>query len=268
MAPTLLEIKDFLKCAIYVWKVVSRLPTYWRLKSLFGPLIGRKNLLYISLPSIYFRCTNGQKFQAYKRRGSMPGYVSTDIPWIRPHDSYAASHMSVLLSEFIGKIEIVSDEDIERKMMSENLICIGGQTNWLFEEFVIKQKILFPLEYRIDQEKRFDGFYNLEMDKSYESQDKKYSYGILAVVRNPQAYNKRIVFISGLDAKVTLEMPIILRNNLKKIYQRKKLIGLFRSDFYCVWRFERTGDRLVPLTFVDIFIGRISNKTNLQQSTV
>jgi hypothetical protein len=174
--------------------------------------------------------------------------------------------MSVLFSQFVGKIEIVPDEDIDREMMRENLVCIGGQTNWVFEEFVIKQKFLFPLEYRIDQKERFDGFYNLKTNESYESRDPKYSYGILAVVRNTQAYNKRIVFVSGLDAIATLEIAITLRDHLRTVYQKARSVRLHRSDFYCIWRFKRRkGDPKVPLIFDDVFIGKISNKTSLQR---
>lgn len=266
MDATLSQIKVFLKIAIFVWKIVSRLPTFWKLKSLFGPLIGRKKLLYISLPSIYIKCTNGQNVQAYKKRGSMPGGVRTDLPWVRPHDSNAASNIKVLFSDFVGDINIVPDEDIDREMIRENLVCIGGQTNWVFSQFVIKENYLLPLEYRIDQNKRIDGFYDLEMNKSYESRDGNYSYGLLAVVRNTQAYNKRIVFVSGLDADSTLEITITLRSNLRKIYQQAKAVKLLRSDFYCICRFKRTGDRQVPLTFDDVFIRRINDKTRSQRN--
>lgn len=264
MGDTLSQIKTIFKIAIFVKNIVSRLPTFWMLKSLFGPLIGRKKLLYISLPSIYVKCANGKNVQAYKKRGSMPGGVRTDLPWVRPHDSNAASNIKVLISDFVGDLNIVPDENIDREMIRENLFCIGGQTNWVFDQFVIKENYLLPLEYRIDQNKRFDGFYDLEMNESYESRDRNYSYGLLAVVRNTQAYNKRIVFISGLDADSTLEITIMLRDNLRKIYQKAKAVKLLRSDFYCICRFKRTGDRQVPLIFDDVFIRRISDKTTSQ----
>ena len=228
------------------------------LKSLFGPVIGREKLLYISLPSIYVQCTGGQNVQGYKKRGSMPGGVKTDLPWVRPHDSNAASNIKVLFSGFVGDVNIVPDEDIDKEMIRENLVCIGGQTNWVFWQFVINENCLSPLEYRIEQSKGFDGFYDLEIKKSYESRDDNYAYGILAVVRNPQAYNKRLVFVSGLDAHSTLEITMTLKDNLRKIYQKAKAVKVLRSDFYCICRFKRTGDRKIPLTFDDVLIRRIT----------
>lgn len=266
MGDTLSEIKAFFKFAIFVKNIVSKLPTFRMLKSLFGPLIGRKKLLYISLPSIYVKCPNGQNVQPYRKRGSMPGGVRTDLPWVRPHDSNAASNIKVLFSDFAGEINIVPDEDIDGGMIRENLVCIGGQSNWVFEQFVIKQNYILPLEYRIAQNKRFDGFYNLETDESYESRDRHYSYGLLAVVRNAKAYNKRIVFVSGLDADATLEIAITLRDNLRRIYQRAKSVKLLRSDFCCICRFKRTRDRQVPLIFDDVFIWKISDKTSPQRN--
>ena len=145
----------------------------------------------------------------------MLGGVRTDLPWVRPHDSNAASYIKVLFSDFVGDIKIVPDEDINDRMIRENLVCIGGQSNWVFEQFVINQNYLLPLEYRIDRTNGIDGFYNSEINQSYESQDRHYSYGLLAVVRNPQAYNKRIVFVSGLDADSTL--VLMCNKNPEKI---------------------------------------------------
>lgn len=261
MVDTCSEIKGLLKIASFFKNVVLKLPTFQRLKYLFGPLIGRKRLVYISLPSFYIECVNKKAFRAYKKRYPMPGNVRSDLPWIRPHDSNAASDIKVLLSDFAGDISILPDEDIVGKMIHENLVCIGGQTNWVFWQFVIQKKCLLPLEYRIDRQGGFDGFYDVETDKCYESGDRDYAYGLLAVIKNTQAHNRRIVFISGLDADVTMYITKTLRHNLKKIRQSAKL-GIFGyPEFYCIFRFKRTGDRKVPLLFNDIIIRKIRSRT-------
>jgi len=262
MGVTLSEIKAFIKFSIFIKNISTKLPTFWMLKSLFGPFIGRKKLLYISVPSIYVKCPNGNAVQPYRKRGSMLGGVRTDLPWVRPHDGNAASYIKVLFSDFVEDIKIVPDEDIDDRMIRENLVCIGGQSNWVFEQFVINQNYILPLEYRIDRNKVIDGFYNSETGQSYESQDRHRSYGLLAVVRNPQAYNKRIVFVSGLDADSTLEIARTLKDNLNKIYQKAKSVKLIRSDFYCICCFKRTGDPKIPLIYDDVFISKISANTS------
>jgi len=261
MGLTYSDVKAFIKIAVFIKNILSKFPTFWMLKCLFGlPLIGQKKLLYISLPSIYIKCPNDVAAQAYRRRGTMHGGVRTDIPWVRPHDSDAASYIKVLLSDFVGDIRIVSDEDIDDSTINENLVCIGGQSNWVFEQFVINNDYISPLEYKINQNKGIDGFYNLSQNQSYESSDKDYLYGLLAVVRNPHAYNKRIIFVSGLDADATLETAKTLKDNLKKIYQKAKSVKHRRSGFYCICRFKRTGDRTIPLIYDDVFINNISDK--------
>ena len=172
------------------------------------------------------------------------------------------SYIKVLFSDFVGDINIVPDEDIDNRMIRENLVCIGGQSNWIFEQFVINKNYISPLEYRIDKNKGIDGFYHSNENQSYESSDKVYSYGLLAVVRNPHAYNKKIVFVSGLDADATLEIARTLKDNLNKIYQKAKSVKLNRSDFYCICRFKRTGDRKIPVIYDDIFISKISANTS------
>lgn len=260
MDVTFSEVKAFIKFSIFIKNILTKLPTFWMLKSLFGPLIGRKKVLYISLPSIYLRCPNDNVVQPYRRRGSMPGSVRIDLPWIRPHDSNAASNIKLLFSDFVQEIKIVPDEDIDNKMIRENLVCIGGQSNWIFEQFVMTNNYILPLEYRIDQNKKKDGFYNSMINKSYESDDKNYLYGLLAIIRNPHSYNKRIVFASGLDADATLEITRALKDNLIEIYRKAKSIKHRRSGFYCICRFKRTGDRKTPLIYDDVFVNNISVK--------
>jgi len=188
----------------------------------------------------------------------MLGGVRTDLPWVRPHDSNSASYIKVLFSDFVQDIKIVPDEDIDDRIIRENLVCIGGQSNWVFEQFIINQNYILPLEYRIDRSKGIDGFYNSKTSQSYESNDNNYSYGILSVIRNPHSYNKRIIFASGLDADATLEITKALKDNLKKIYRKAKSIKRRRSGYYCVLRFKRTGDHKIPLIFDEVIIRRIT----------
>jgi len=260
---TVSVVKDSIKFVLFMRNILTKLLTYRRLKSLFGPLIGRKKFLYISLPSIYLKCPMGNAIQPYRKRGSMHGGVRPDLPWIRPHDSNAASYIKVLFSDFVGSVEIVLDENIDIEKIHENIVCIGGQSNWVFERFAINNNYLSPLEYRIDKEKGIDGFYNLEMNQSYESNDSDYSYGLFAVIRNPQANNKRIVFVSGLDADATLGIAISLKDNLYTIYKKVRSIKTRHSDFYCIYRFKRTGDPKTPLCYDKVCISKISDKTRI-----
>lgn len=257
---TVSVVKNSIKFVLFIRNISTKLLTFWMLKSLFGPFIGRKKFLYISLPSIYLKCPMGNAIQPYRKRGFMHGGVRADLPWIRPHDSDAASHIKVLFSDFVGSVNIILDENIDNGMIRENVVCIGGQSNWIFEQFAINNNYLSPLEYRIDQKKGIDGFYNLEMNKSYESNDSDYSYGLFAVIRNPHANNKRIVFVSGLDADATLGIAISLRYNLYKIYQKLRSAKIRRSDFCCIYRFKRTGDLKSPLMYDKVFISKISDK--------
>lgn len=251
------QAKVAFKIAKFVWNILSRLPTYWKLRSIFGPLLGRKKRIYITQPSIRFECAEGQSIKAFKKRGSMPGGVRIDLPWARPHDSDAAANVKVLLSEFVGDVSIVPDEDIDEKMIRENIVCIGGQSNWVFEKFVVDNNYIAPLEYRINKNKKIDGFYNLSQNQSYESCDKNYLYGLLAVITNPNASDKRIVFISGLDADSTLEITKTLNDNLKKIYLKVKLVKARHSGFFCIFRFKRLDDSKIPLIYDDVFIDEI-----------
>lgn len=263
MEVTLSSVMNFFKFILFIKNILSKLLTFWMLKSLFGPFIGQKKFLYISLPSIYLKCPMGNAIQPYRKRGFMHGGVRTDLPWIRPHDSDAASYIKVLFSDFVGSINIVPDENIDNRMIRENVVCIGGQSNWVFEQFAINNNYLSPLEYRIDQKKGIDGFYNLEMNQSYESNDSNYSYGLFAVIRNPHANNKRIVFVSGLDADATLEIAISLKDNLYKICQKVRSVKTRHSDFFCIYRFKRTRDPKSPLIYDKVFISKISDKTRL-----
>ena len=190
----------------------------------------------------------------------MPGSVRIDLPWVRPHDSNAASNIKLLFSDFVQEIKIVPDEDIDNKTIRQNLVCIGGKSNWIFEQFVMTENYIFPLEYRIDQNKSKDGFYNSKINQSYESDDKKYLYGLLAVIKNPHAHNKRIVFVSGLDADATLEITRALKDNMIKIYRKARSVKQRHLGFYCICRFKRTGDRKTPLIYDDVFVDTISVK--------
>lgn len=168
-----------------------------------------------------------------------------------------------MFSAFVRDIKIVPDEDVDDIMIRENVVCIGGQSNWIFEQFVMTNNYILPLEYRIDQNKGKDGFYNSNLNQSYESSDRNYLYGLFAVIRNPHSFNKRIVFASGLDADATLEITRALKDNLKKIYLKAKSIKNRRSGFYCICRFKRTGDPLTPLIYDDVFVNNISAKNGV-----
>ena len=52
MGVTLSEIKAFIKFSIFIKNILTKLPTFWMLKSLFGPFIGRKRF-YISAPPLF-----------------------------------------------------------------------------------------------------------------------------------------------------------------------------------------------------------------------
>lgn len=259
-----LNIMVLIKAVSFVIKRITRFPAFRNLKYLFGPLMRRKRHLYISIPYMYLKGSNGGMIQAVKNKYDCSGGVRSDLPWVRPHDSEAASEIKVLYSDFIETIDFVPDEEINRDMMYENLICIGGHTNWLFWQYVEQKKCLAPLEYRIDRNKGIDGYYDLETDSRYESKDSKYSYGLLAVVKNTQADKKKIVFISGLDADATLEITKVLRNNLKTVVDSVKAGKLHKSDFYCIFHFTRTGNPQSPLLFNKIIVGKISAQPNIK----
>ncbi len=245
------KIKIGFKIAVYLCKMVSNFSRFWRIRHFFSPklisFMWNKKPLYISLPSIYF--TGGTP---YKKKGPLSGDVRRDIPWVRPHDSIAAANIKLLLSDFVDEAKIISDEDIGDEIICENIVCIGAQSNYIFEQLVIKSNCIAPLQYEIDLSKGADSFKNPKLNQSYMSNDLSYSYGLFAVIKNPHAEDKRIVFIAGLDADSTLGITKVLKNNVKLFFKKIKHIKYSDSGFYCIVKFTKTGDITLPLIFNDV----------------
>ena len=262
------NLKLIIKSLKYVKSLVPfilNFPKYYKIKKLFGTMVKKTANCDISLPAIYITCINETiphncQIRSVKKTYKMPGGVRADLPWVRPDDSEAASILRVVFSDFIDNIKIVPDETIDKSILSENIICIGGQTNWIFLEFVINQKCLYPIEYKINKTKKVDGYYNSESKVQFESNDIAYSYGILAVINNMQSSINKIVFISGLDATTTVETARILEKNYAKLYEDVKAKNLLKSEFYSICRFKKTKNKLCPLTFDKFFVGKINKK--------
>lgn len=107
--------KLLVRALLYLKNVLSKLPTYWRLRNLFGSMMKRQTSCYISLPSIFIGCVNDNNVHScavrpYKQRYKMPGDVRTDLPWIRPNDTEAASIVRATFADFVENIRIVPDE--------------------------------------------------------------------------------------------------------------------------------------------------------------
>lgn len=121
----------------------------------------------------------------------------------------------------------------------------------------MRQQRINPIEYRFYEHLKYDGFFNCSNNDCFVSNDPDYAYGLLAVINNRRSEDKKIIFVVGLDADTTLETSRILRNNLKRLYRKVAMKQLLGKEFYCICRFRKTGDHLVPLELHELIVNRI-----------
>lgn len=237
-----------------------RLNAKYRVNKLFPEFFVPNSRLTLILPSIRLKPSSKDCWIiAYKDRnfGDIPGQVNTIKPFIRHTDAFAATELMELFRSWFPHLEQKLDDEMTEDDCDGNIICIGGQTNWVFRQYLYEQKRTKPLEYSLERGKK-DWFTDPTMKAVWSSDDNQYAYGLICSIKNNENPNCRILFISGLNHPETIATAKRFSADMVNLYELLKRKGLLRSQFYCIVKFRRTTAPAHPLAFESYITGRIS----------
>lgn len=237
-----------------------RLNARHRMSGLFPEFFALNTRLTIVLPSIRLKpSSNESHIVAYKAKdfGNIPGHVNTTRPFIRHTDALATGVVRNLFSPWFPELSEKLDDELTTEDCHGNIVCIGGQTNWIFRQYFYDQHMTPPLEYHLMQGQN-DCFTDTRKDTTWSSDDKRYAYGLICSIKNNEKPQSRVLFLSGLSHPETIATARRLSSDVLSIYREVKNSRLLRSDFYCIVKFRRTNTPSQPLAFDSYITGLIS----------
>ena len=230
-----------------------------RMSTLFPEFFAPHTRLTIVLPSIRLKPSSKEcHIVAYKAKdfGGIPGHVNTTKPFIRHTDALAAGVVRNLFSPWFPELSEKLDDEMMTDDYHGNVVCIGGQTNWIFRQYFYDRNMTAPLEYHLVLGQG-DYFADTSKNIIWSSDDKEYSYGLICSIKNNEQPQHRILFLSGLSHLETIATARRLSNDILTIYRHVKRNRLLRSDFFCVAKFRRTTVPAQPLAFDSYIMGQL-----------
>lgn len=232
----------------------------YRMSKLFPEFFAPNTKLTLVLPSICLKPSSEEcHIVAYKDKdfGDIPGQVNTSKPFIRHTDALAAGTLRNVFSTWFPHLSEKLDDEMTTEDCQGNIICIGGQTNWIFRQYLYEEHKTQPLEYHLIKGQK-DWFEDKSKNTVWSSDDKEYGYGLICSIRNNENSRCRVLFVSGLSYTGTIATAKRLSNDILNIYKQVKNDKLLRSGFYLIVRFKRTTTPAQPLAFHNYIIGRVS----------
>jgi len=236
-----------------------RLNARYRMSALFPEFFAPNTQLTVVLPSIRLKPSSKEcHIVAYKAKdfGNIPGHVNTTKPFIRHTDALATGVVRNLFSPWFPELSEKLDDEMTIEDCHGNIVCIGGQTNWIFRQYFYDQNITAPLEYHLVVGQK-DYFADTNKNIIWSSDNKEYAYGLICSIKNNEKPKNRILFLSGLSHTETIATARRFSNDMLNIYRQVKRNRLLRSDFYCIAKFRRTTTLTQPLAFSSYIFGRL-----------